>query len=65
MTYTVRPITQFALMRDGQATPVAVYSAEQDAKAAIAMLAEYVARVRKTRAPSSLSADLHPFSDLA
>lgn len=53
MTYTVSPITLFALMRDGQDTPVAIYHTAHEAQAAAEMLAEHKA------------AGDHPFSGLA
>lgn len=54
MTYTVHPVTLFALMRDGQDTPIAIYHTAHEAQAAAAMLAEHKART-----------NLHPFSELA
>lgn len=46
MTYTVRPVTQFALMREGQDTPVAIYRTEHEALAAAAMLDGHALRNR-------------------
>lgn len=55
MTYTVRPVTQFALMRDGQAAPVAIYGTALEAQAAAAMLAEH--RTMQTPAKPYLFSD--------
>jgi hypothetical protein len=44
MTYTVHPITLFALMREGQEAPVAIYHTEHEAQAVAEMLAEFASR---------------------
>jgi hypothetical protein len=56
MSYSVHPVTLHALMRDGQATPVAVYHTAWEAQAAAEMLAEHESRTDLVRSAESFLA---------